>query len=343
MTGPSTNFYVGPQKKHYTIPKRLLYHFSEFAKACLEGRFLEAGANAVFLPDVDPDIFQYLWQWLYTGELKMSQFHHAWNWDQSSSERFTVICRPFCQLHILGERLLFDYRFLEIVVQHRLEEVIEEANSNGQIMMLSPEIVEEVLSESTPVVYEELSLFDVRSLRPFVLKHLCTFEVCTTIDFMDYEDCFEKDGGFAAEIMIYLASEIKWAKERWEAQVGWPVDVFRNQEQVTEDEGSPQCMATTTKLGEGMWVVLRHLCTSAECSATDIRGFSNLFEMDGEFAAEFLNHMASELLLTVQRWGEEREEAVDFAAEKEEQERLDEEAEALQNMVDKIMRRQGWS
>ena len=193
------------------------------------------------------------------------------------------------------------------------------------------------------MVYEERRLFDVRSLRPFVLEHLCTFKFCTTIDFMDYADCFEKDGEFAAEIMIHLASEIKWAKERWEAQVGWPVEVFRNQEQVTENEDSPQCMATTTKLGEGMWVVLRHLCTSAECSATDIRGFSNLFEMDGEFAAEFLNHMATELLLTVQRWGEEREEEVDFAAEKEEQERLDEEAEALQNMVFKTMRRQGWS
>ena len=148
MTGPSTNFYVGPQKKHYTIPKRLIYHFSDFAKACLEGQFLEAGANAVFLPDVDPDIFQYLWQWLYTGELKMPQFD-AWDWDrdQSSSERLTVICRRFCQLHILGERLLFDYRFLEFVVQDQLEEVIEEANSNGKTMLLNPEMVEEVFQD----------------------------------------------------------------------------------------------------------------------------------------------------------------------------------------------------
>ena len=342
MTGPSTNFYVGPHEKHYTIPKRLVCQFSDFATACLEGRFSEAGANAVFLPDVDPDVFQYLWQWLYTGELRIPR-SNTWDWDQSSSENFTEICRPICRLHTLGERLLFDYRFLELVVQNQLEEAIEEANPNGKVMTLSPEIVEEVLSESTPVVYEKSILSDVPSLRPFVLRHLCTFDFCMTADFMDYADCFEKDGAFAAEIIIYLASEIKWAKERWEAQVGWPVDVFRNQEQVTGDEGSSQCIASRTKLSEGVWVVLRRICTSAECSATDIRGFSNLFEMDGAFAAEFLNHMATELLLTIEWWGKEREEKVNFAEEKKEEERLEQEAEALQHMTDKAIQRNGWS
>ena len=343
MTGPSTNFYVGPQEKHYTNPKRLLYQFSDYAKACLEGRFSEASANAVFLPDVDPNVFQFLWQWLYTGKLKIPQFY-SWDWDKRRSERFTEICRLFCQLHTLGERLLFDYRFLDFVVQRELEGFIDKAISNKEFIALSPEIVEEVLSDSTPVIYEQfLCLGDVPSLRPFVLRYTCTFQCCTTVDFMDYADCFEKDGRFAAEIMIYLASEIKWAKQRWESQVGWPVDVFRNQEAVTEDEGSSRCIASRTKLTEGIWVVLRRLCTSAECSATEIRNFSNLFEMDGAFTAEFVNHMATELLLTIERWGEERGEKVDFVAEKEEAERLEQEAEDLANYVAKIMRRQGWS
>ena len=337
MTGPSTNFYVGPQEKHYTIPKRLFCYFSDHAKACLEGQFSEAGTNAVFLPDVDPNVFQYLWQWLYSGELTSPPC----DWDKSRSERFTDNCRLFCQLHTLGERLLFDHRFLASVVQRRLEDSIKEDNPNKG-MALSPEIVEEVLTDSTPVVYEQ-SMWFTPSLRPFVLGQLCTFECCTTVNFMDYADCFEIDGGFAAEIMIYLASEIKWAKDRWEAQVGWPVDVFRNQEQGTQDEGSSQCIATSSKLSKGVWVELRRLCTSAECSTTEIRGFSKLFEMDGAFVAEFLNHMATELLLTIERWGEEKEVNVDFMAEKEEAERVEQEAEDLQRFVDKIMRRDGWS
>ena len=342
MTGPSTNFYVGPQEKHYTIPKRLIFHFSDFAKTCLEGQFSEASANAIFLPDVDPHVFQYLWQWLYTGNIQIPQ-SYIWDWDESTGERFTEICRIFCRVHTLGERLLFDYRFLDFAVQRQLGEAIEEANSNGNVMALSPEIVEYVLSESTPVVYGESIRWDFPSLRPFVLGHLCTFECCTTVDFMDYANCFEKDGGFAAEIMIYLATEIKWAKERWEAQVGWPVDVFRKQEQVTEDKGSSQCISSRTKLSEGVWVVLRRICISADCLATDIRGFGNLFEVDGAFAAEFLNHMATELLLTIERWGEEREEKVDFKEEKEEEKRLEEEEDILRHMVEKIMRRGGWS
>lgn len=338
MTGPSTNFYVGPQQKHYTIPKRLLYHFSDYAKACLEGQFSEAGANAVFLPDVDPNVFQYLWLWLYSGELTIPP-HYICDWGKSRSENFTDNCRLFCQLHILGERLLFDHRFLGSIVQRRFDDFIKEENpSKG--MALSPEIFEEVLTDSTPVIYEESVFWNIRSLRPFMLEHLCTFECCTTVDFTDYADCFEMDGGFAAEIVIYLASEIKWAKDQWKAQVGQPVDVFKDQELVTEDEGSSQCIATSSKLSKGVWVVLRRLCTSVDCSATEIRGFRNLFEMDGDFVAEFLNHMATELLLTVERWGEEKGEKVDFVAEKE---RREEEEEATKRLVQKIMLRGGWS
>ena len=321
MTGPSTNFYVGPQKTQYTIPKRLIFKFSDFAKACLDGQFSEAGANAVFLPDVDPDVFQHLWLWLYSGEFGLPRiYEYQWDRDQSrNNKRFSEMCRSFCRVHFLAERLAFDIRFLKFELQNQLEEAIELANSDGRFMILSPETVQEVLSETGPVVYDKDVLSMIPSLRPFLLRHLCTFNFCTTVDFVDYADCFEKDGAFAAEIMIYLATEIRWAKERWEEQVGWPVDVFTNEEQ--EDEGSSQCIATRTKLSQGVWVILRRLCNSTERSVKYIRIFSNLFEMNGAFAAEFLNHLVTELLLTIERWGYEREETVDFAKEKEEDEK----------------------
>ncbi|CAD6591590.1 MAG: hypothetical protein ASARMPRED_005495 [Alectoria sarmentosa] len=68
-TGPSTNFYVGPDRTHYTISKRLLYEFSAFAKSCLAGNFAEATANATWLPDVSPDVFQWIGKWLYQRQL----------------------------------------------------------------------------------------------------------------------------------------------------------------------------------------------------------------------------------------------------------------------------------
>ena len=339
MTGSSTSFYVGPQKKHYTIPKRLLYHFSDFAKACLESSFSEAGANAIFLPDVDPDVFQYLWLWLYTGELKVYQLDYC-AWAISSAEGLVQACRTLCRVHTLGERLLFDYRFLELVVQDQLTEIIDEAKTNRKLMPLSPEIVGEVLTDSAPARYGACCWHSI-SLRPFVVKHLCTFQFCTTVDFMDYADSFKKDGGFAIEILIFVAGEIRWAKDRGEAEIGGPVDVFR-EEQVTENQDFTQCIGTRSKLSQGVWVVLKHICTFAECSTFDLRAFSSLFELDGEFAAEFLNYMATELLLTVKRWGEERGKEVDFTAEKEEEERLAQEADDLERTVQRMMFRWGW-
>ena len=35
-------------------------YYSDHAKLCLEGSFTEAGTNAVWFPDVDPDVFQWL-------------------------------------------------------------------------------------------------------------------------------------------------------------------------------------------------------------------------------------------------------------------------------------------
>ena len=74
ITGPSTSFYVGPDRTHYTIPKRLMYEFTEFAKPCLEGMFAEAEANAIWLPDVSPDVFRWIWKRLYQGQLKIERY-----------------------------------------------------------------------------------------------------------------------------------------------------------------------------------------------------------------------------------------------------------------------------
>lgn len=310
MTGPSTNFYVGPQEKHYTIPRRLFDHFSGYAKACLGGVSSESSADPVWLLDVDPNVFQYLWQWLYTGKVRLQSFY-ASNPDLDDNQRLVQACQLLCQAHMLGERLLFDNRFLESGVEMQLQKVIEEAKTEELPMPLRPDMVEEVLSGFALAQYEES--WSSCTLRPVVLKHLCNFQFCTTVDFTDYENCFQKDGTFAAELLIFLASEIKWAKERGEAQIGRQLYVFGIEEQVTGE----QHIMTTSKLDEGVWVALRHICTSEGYTTNYIRSFSRHFELNAAFAAAFLNQMAKELLWTVKRWGEELGQKVDVAAEKE--------------------------
>ena len=319
MTGPSACFSVGPQEKLFTIPKRLLNHFSDYAKTCLESSSSEASAIAIRLLDVDPDVLQYLWQWLYSGNLWVTRCdNYSENWGRH--EELVQTCQILCRVHVLGERLLFDYRFLRFVVLMQLDNVIEEANTYELKTPLSPEVVEEVLSGSAPVDYASNDNWSMFALRSVVLRHLCSYQFYTTVDFKNYVKCFQIDGAFATELVVFLASEIKWAKQRAEAELGWPVDVFGKEDEVTADQGSDQSTPVMTKLNVGVWVALRRICTSERCDSNDIREFSKYFELDGAFAAAFLNHMATEFSLTVERWGKERGEKVDIAAEKGEEE-----------------------
>lgn len=342
MTGPSTNFYVGLDEKHYTIPKRLLYHFSDYARICLEGSFWEADVNAAWLPDVDSDVFQWLWQWLYTGKLKVYQSYNFMS-DWSEDEQLQQACQVLCRLHVLGERLLFDERFLQDEVQRKLMKVIERAKTSRSTTPLTPQIVEEILSDSAPVQYGSIWNWQSTSLRPFVVEQLCTLDFCTTTDFVDWVGCFELDGAFAAEIMAFMADELKWAVKRWEAQVGSPVDVLEKKKQFAEDRGNSKCLEIRPKKHQGVWLALRIICTFAGCTTTDLRAYSQCFEVDGAFAVEILAYMAEELRWIVERWGEERGSRVDVAVEKEEEERIAQEESDLQRMVDRIMRRVGWS
>ena len=341
LIGPSTNVYVGPKRRHYTIPKRLFYYFSDYAKPCLESEFSEARTNALWLSDVDPDVFQWLWQWLYTGKLKVWHYCDN-NWGQSVRERRNQACQILCRLHILGERLLFDYRFLSDV-ERQIDKIIEEAKTSKDIMPLSPETVENVLADSAPVECYDRMNWTRRSLRPFVLRNVCSFQFCTTVDFMDYANCFERDGAFAAEIMAFMADETRWGVKLWGAQIDWPVDIAEQKWLFAEERIINISGEGRTEKGQGVWSAMKTLCTSAGCTRKHLRGFSPFFESDGAFTADVLNYMAAELRWVIKRWGEDRGEEVDVTAEREEEERIAEEESLFQDMVDRIIRRDGWT
>ncbi|KAL9124283.1 MAG: hypothetical protein Q9175_008236 [Cornicularia normoerica] len=220
ITGPSTNFYVGPEETHYTIPKRLLYHFSAFAKPCLEGNFAEAEANTIWLPDVSPDVFQWLLKWLYSG-------------------RFKQACRILCRVHALGERLLLNGGFQD-AVRAGLSKLVERAKECGHPNPFSPEIIEEVLSESAPVT--RYPRWSDLSLRSFLFQQLHDYDFCAEMDFMKCTQCFKLDGAFAAALMLYRARELEWAVELWRAQTESVVDVVGKKLQLAEEEGNSQSM-----------------------------------------------------------------------------------------------------
>ena len=313
----------------------MFYHFSDYAKPCLEYSFQEANANAVWLRDVDPDVFQWLFMWLYTGELKILPYCTQ-NGDLSC-EQIEEACLIFCRVHFLGERLLFDDRLLWAGIQCQLDTIIEEAMRSAEFMPLTPEIIEEVLSESAPIRYVGQMSSASRSLRQLVLRHLSTFQFCTEANFMDYVWCFENDGAFAAELIEFLKSEIQWAVKRWEADVASPVDVAGKEQRFADEDGVFQWVTTGPRTLREVELVVKYFCTFAGCTGTDFRAYSQCFELDGELAAEILYYMVEELLWIVEMWGRERGRAVDVAEEKKEEERIAQEESDLQHMVERIM------
>ena len=169
MTGPSTNLYVVPQQKHHTMPKRLVYYFSDHARVCLEGDFKEAAANTIWLPNVNPDVFQLLRRWLYTGELDINRYcsmDYEW-WKLSKDQQLRKVCQLLCRVHILGKRLLFDREFMEGEVQQELETLIEQVEPSPY----TAEITQEVLSGSAPVYYQTYwGCFSRRPVVPRLVK-----------------------------------------------------------------------------------------------------------------------------------------------------------------------------
>lgn len=246
MTGPSTNFYVRPEETHYTIPKCLLYHVSAFAKPCLEGNFAEAEANAIWLPDVSPDVFHWLLKWLYSGRFKVEQYCHNLADDEEDSgyynrgpEQRQQACRILCRVHALGERLLLNGGFQD-AVRAELSDLVERAKEYRHPNPFSPEIIEEVLSESAPVT--RYPRWSDLSLRSFLFQQLYDYDFCAEMDFMKCTQCFKLDGAFAAALMMYMARELEWAVELWRAQTESVVDVVGKKLQLAEEEGNFQSM-----------------------------------------------------------------------------------------------------
>ena len=60
---------VGTQDKDFVLHNAFLAHYSGFFQGALSGRFLEARCGLVVLKDVDPEVFSFFADWIYTPKL----------------------------------------------------------------------------------------------------------------------------------------------------------------------------------------------------------------------------------------------------------------------------------
>ena len=64
---------MGSAAKRFAIPKCVLTKSSEFFQACHRGDWQEVSTKTVKLPEVDVESFSIYLQWLYTGEIVVSE------------------------------------------------------------------------------------------------------------------------------------------------------------------------------------------------------------------------------------------------------------------------------
>ena len=248
----------------------------------------------------------------------------------AKEESMREACKTLCQVHILGERLLFDkYEFLR-KVQKKIRTLIKLAKERGITVPWTADIIHKVLSESAPYQFYFYRFWGNCSLRPFMLESLCSFEFCTNFDFLKCGDIFKLDGQFAAGLMDYMARELKWAVELWGAQTESLVDIAEKKLQLAQEEGNSQIITKRPK--GGVWLALRYACTYSGCTTIEFEAYSECFELDGKFTAELLNFMATELRWVVERWGLERGPKVDVDQEKEDERWNDEDYDDIVRM-----------
>lgn len=151
-----------------------------------------------------------------------------------------------------------------------------------------------------------------------MLGQRCDYDLCANVDFMSCSKCFELDGVFAAELMMFMARNLVWAVELWGAQTESIVDVVEKKLGLAEEEGKFQSMLKMPKRRSDAWLALRYFCTFQGCTTTSFGKYSKCFELDWVFAAQILAYMAEELRWVREKWGEERGLRVNVSQEKRE-------------------------
>ncbi|GAB7349079.1 hypothetical protein MBLNU459_g8037t1 [Dothideomycetes sp. NU459] len=102
LSGPTVDFYIGPEKKHWSLHRNLLCHHSPYFETEFLGNEVpkankKSGEQKLELPDEDPAGFELLVKWLYQGTLEdMSEMTEEKKYDYSvACHKLYMLCDAF--------------------------------------------------------------------------------------------------------------------------------------------------------------------------------------------------------------------------------------------------------
>lgn len=77
-TGNFVKIIVRSEKKEFILNEKLLCDKADYFKAAFRSGFKESQEKQLELPEDNPDTFARFVEWLYTNEIKCSQYRHLW-------------------------------------------------------------------------------------------------------------------------------------------------------------------------------------------------------------------------------------------------------------------------
>ncbi|RFU31004.1 hypothetical protein B7463_g5323, partial [Scytalidium lignicola] len=69
ISGPQVELYIGPNKHHYALPKRLLCHYSTYFDSCFNNGFIESQTQSIELRDDKVEHFEMLMEFWLKGSM----------------------------------------------------------------------------------------------------------------------------------------------------------------------------------------------------------------------------------------------------------------------------------
>jgi hypothetical protein len=75
MSGPRVDIYVGAQKKHFSLPKKLLCFYSEYFQRCLNSNFVEGRTQKIDLDQDNIEYFNILVEYMSSGFVMCNALH----------------------------------------------------------------------------------------------------------------------------------------------------------------------------------------------------------------------------------------------------------------------------
>jgi len=117
MDGPRVDIYVGPEKKHYRLPKNLLCYFSEYFDRCFNGYFTETQTQKLTLEEDRVDFFEVLLRYMKGGGVICE--HAMTVSEHTTGEAGYMECWEFIEFadkFFLGDAISALYSSLEFVL-----------------------------------------------------------------------------------------------------------------------------------------------------------------------------------------------------------------------------------